>query len=165
MAQPRTKAELQAATDKERNALQLFLTTLTREQLLWPGAYGWSAKDHIAHLADWERLFFGWYDAGTRGENPPLPAEGYTWADMDALNQKMYEFRRNDQLEHVLADWNETSRRLGQFTQAMNEPDLFTQGRFAWTGRGTLAGYVFECGPNHYRWSAIEIKRGLKVKR
>jgi hypothetical protein len=165
MAHPRTRAELLAATAKERDDLQLFLPTLSREQLLWPGAYGWSAKDHIAHLADWERLLFGWYDAGARGEDPPLPAEGYTWADMDALNRVMFERRQNDQPEQVLADWNETSRRLIAFAEAMTEADLFTPGRYAWTGRGTLAGYIYECGANHYRWSLVEIKRGLKVKR
>ena len=165
MAHPRTKAELLAATSARRDALQVFLATLSREQLLSPGAYGWSAKDHVAHLADWERLLFGWYDAGARGGRPALPAEGYTWADMDALNQKMRESHENDQLEHVLADWRETSRRLIALAEAESEPDLFAPGRFAWTGRGTLAGYVYECGANHYRWSLVEIKRGLKVKR
>jgi hypothetical protein len=165
MAHPKTKAELLAATDLHRATLQGYLASLSREQLLWPGAYGWSAKDHVAHLADWERLLFGWYDAGARGEDPPVPAEGYTWATMDELNRKMWESHRDDQLEHVLADWNETSRRLVAFAQAMTEPDLFTPGRFSWTGRGTLAGYVFECGANHYRWSAVEIKRGLRVRR
>jgi hypothetical protein len=162
MASPRTKPELLAETARRRDQLAALLAGLTREQLLWPGAYGWSAKDHIAHLAEWERLLFGWYDAGQRGEDPPVPAEGYTWATLDALNRHIYEQHRDEQLEHVMADWRETSRRLIAFTEAASEPDLFSPGRFPWTGRGTLASFVFECGANHYRWSAAEIKRGLK---
>jgi hypothetical protein len=133
--------------------------------LLWPGAYGWSAKDFVAHLAEWERMFFGWYDAGLRGEDPPVPAEGYTWATEHELNQAIYERHRDEQLEHVLADWRDTSRRLLLGINGISEADLFTPGRYAWTGRGALASFVYECGPNHYRWAATEIKRGLKVRR
>jgi hypothetical protein len=133
--------------------------------LLWAGAYGWSAKDLVAHLAEWERMFFGWYEAGLRGEDPPVPAEGYTWATEHELNQAIYDRHRDEQLEHVLADWRDTSHRLLLGINGISEMDLFTPGRYAWTGRGTLASFVYECGPNHYRWAATEIKRALKFRR
>ena len=110
-------------------------------------------------------MFFGWYDAGLRGEDPPVPAEGYTWATEHELNQAIYERHRDEQLEHVLADWRDTSRRLLLGINGISEADLFTPGRYAWTGRGALASFVYECGPNHYRWADVEIKRGLKVRR
>ena len=165
MTLPPTKALLLADTEKQRDALMAMLASMSREQLLWPGAYEWSAKDHVAHLAEWERLFFGWYDAGLRGENPPVPAEGYTWATEHELNQVIYERHRDEQLEHVMADWRETSRRLLSLTQSISESDLFAPNRYAWTGRGTLASFAFECGANHYRWAATEIKRALKFRR
>ena len=165
MTQPPTKALLLADTEKERDALLAALGSMSREQLLWPGAYGWSAKDHVAHLAEWERLFFGWWEAGLRGENPPVPAPGYTWATEHDLNQAIFEHRRNDQLEHVMADRRDSSRRILALAQSISEMDLFMPGRFAWTGRGTIASFVYECGANHYRWSATEIKRGLKFRR
>jgi hypothetical protein len=165
MGMPQTRASLLADANRERDALSAMLGGMTREQLLWPGAYGWSAKDHVAHLAEWERLLFGWYDAGARGEDPPVPAQGHTWATVDALNRAIYEYHRDDQLEHVLADWTDTSRRLLAFTEATSEVDLFSYGRYAWTGRGTLASFVYECGPNHYRWAGVEIRRGLRFRR
>ena len=73
MAAPKTKTQLLASAEKEREALQVLLGGLTREQLLWAGPYGWSAKDHLAHLAEWERMLFAWYDAGQRGESPAAP--------------------------------------------------------------------------------------------
>ncbi|HEX7492030.1 MAG TPA: ClbS/DfsB family four-helix bundle protein [Candidatus Limnocylindrales bacterium] len=165
MSLPSTRALLVAETEKQRDSLSALIAGRSREQLMWAGAYGWSAKDHVAHLAEWERLLFGWYDAGLRGEDPPVPAAGYTWATLHDLNQRIYERHRDDQLEHVLADWRETSRRLLAMASTTAEAELYTPGLFAWTGRGTLAGFVYECGPNHYRWSAVEIKRGLKVRR
>jgi hypothetical protein len=165
MAAPVTKAQLLAETEKEREALLSMFGAMSREQLLWQGAYGWSAKDYAAHLAEWERLFFGWYEAGLRGENPPVPADGYTWATEHELNQVIYERRRDEQLEHVMSDWRETSRRLLAAAQSIPETDLFMPGRYPWTGRGTVASFVYECGPNHYRWATTEIKRGLKFRR
>jgi len=165
MAAPATKARLVAETARQRDSLMNLFGSLDREQLLWPGAYGWSAKDHAAHLAEWERLFFGWYDAGLRGENPAVPAEGYTWATEHELNQVIFERHRDEPLEHVMADWRDSSQRLLSLTEQIPEADLFAPGRYAWTGRGILASFVFECGANHYRWSATEIKRGLKFKR
>jgi len=63
MAIPPTRALLVADAEKERDNLSALIAGMSREQLLWAGAYGWSAKDYVAHLAEWERMLFGWYDA------------------------------------------------------------------------------------------------------
>jgi hypothetical protein len=160
-----TKVELVAATAREREALLALLASMTPEQLAQPGEYGWSAKDHVAHLVEWERLLLGWYDAGLRGESPALPAEGYTWATMDALNRQLFERHRDDSYQQLVAEWQDSSRRMALIIEWVQEADLFAPGRFAWTGRGTLAAYLAECGPKHYRWAAVEIKRGLRRRR
>ncbi len=165
MAVPRTQEELLALTARERDALQSLLMGLSREQLLTFGEYGWSAKDFLAHLSEWERMLCEWYEAGLRGESPAVPAEGYSWARMDELNDRIFELHQDEEIEEVVAGWTESSRRLIALTQTMTEADLFTPARFAWTGRGTLASFVYECGPNHYRWAAREIRRGLKDRR
>ena len=164
MGVPPTRALLLADAEKERDNFSALIAGMSREQLIWPGAYGWSAKDHVAHLAEWERMLFAWHDAGLRGENPPVPAEGYSWGALSELNQRIFEQHRDDQLEHVLADWRDTSKRLVSLAATAPEADLLTPGRFAWTGRGTLASFIAACGPNHYRWAAVEIKRGLKAR-
>jgi hypothetical protein len=165
MALPKTKAELLAATARDRDALLAYLESLSCEQMLKPGEYGWSARDHVAHLAEWERMLFGWYDSGRRGESPAVPAEGYTWAQMDALNRQIFEQHIGDDPELVMAEWRDTSRRLLALAESLSEADLFTPGRFAWTGRGTLGSFVYECGANHYRWAGREIRNGFKVRR
>lgn len=165
MSIPPTRALLLAETETQRIALVDLLGSMSREQFLWPGAYWRSAKDQVAHLAEWERLFMGWWDAGVRGENPPVPAEGYTWATEHDLNQVIFERHRDEPPEHVMADWADTSRRFLVLAQSISDVDLFMPGRYAWTGRGTVASFVYECGANHYRWSATEIKRGLKFRR
>lgn len=165
MAHPATKAELLAAATRDRDELLHLLSTLTPEQLVQPGAYGWSAKDHVAHLSAWERLLLEWYEVGARGQEQQLPAAGYTWATMDQLNRDIYERHAAEPFPHVMAEWQDSNGRMIRLVDWLPESELFAPGRFAWTGRGTMAAYVDECGPKHYRWATAEIKRGLKARR
>jgi hypothetical protein len=165
MAHPATKAALLAATVRDRDELIRLLSTLTPEQIAQTGAYGWSAKDHVAHLAAWERLLIDWYEAGARGEDQQLPAPGYTWATMDELNREIQARHAGEAFSQVMAEWHDSSAEMIRLVDGVPEADLLTVGRFAWTGRGTMAAYVDECGPKHYRWAAAEIKRALKAGR
>ena len=52
---PDNKTELLDRIDREWNALEDVLSLLGHEQIEVPDAGGWSAKDNLAHLAEWER--------------------------------------------------------------------------------------------------------------
>jgi len=160
-----TKRQLLEATIRDRNALLALLSGLTANEIEWPGSYGWSARDHVAHLSDWERLLVGWYETGLRGEAQQLPAHGYTWADLDALNRLLRDRHLGESFPQVMAEWHETSDRMLGLLEALPEADIFSTGRYEWAGRATLASFFDECGAKHYRWAADEIKRGLKARR
>jgi hypothetical protein len=162
MAHPGTRTELLEQTRTERDSLLDRLAGLSPEEAVRPGPYGWSARDFVAHLADWERLLFGWYETDRRGQRPAVPAEGYTWRTMDALNEDLRQRHLQESMAEVTADWRRSSARLIEFVEKLPEDDLFGKKRFAWTGTSTLAGYVYECGANHYRWAAREIEKALK---
>ena len=54
--EPRNKAELEASIDHWWDALQAVIGRYTEAELTGPtDAAGWTVKDHLAHLAAWER--------------------------------------------------------------------------------------------------------------
>lgn len=131
-----------------------------REAGVWGD--GWSVADLVAHLAEWHRLFLGWYEAGLRGAVPQMPAAGYKWSETPRLNRAIHEKHRSRSVKSIRADFDSTHVQLVTLVQALAPAQLLTPGHFAWTGRYPLTTYL---GPNtasHYRFAIKVIKRWLK---
>ena len=97
--QPRTAAELIDRVQIDWAALEYVLSGLSEAQWTTPGPEGWSVKDHLAHIADWERMLVA--VLGRRPEHegfglpPPLPE------DIDVLNDILYRRSRGLSIEEV----------------------------------------------------------------
>ncbi len=165
MSEPATKETLLKDIRTERKALEEFLAALTPQQMIQPGAIAeWSVKDVLAHLAEWEQLLLAWYQAGLRGDVPPLPAPGYSWRQMDELNQVIYEKYRDEPSEGVLDFFRTSYLQVLEAVQAMSQDELFTPGQFTWTKKNVLADYIIPCTSEHYDWARKEMLKGLKKK-
>ncbi|MBN1978425.1 MAG: ClbS/DfsB family four-helix bundle protein [Anaerolineae bacterium] len=164
MPRPTSKIDLLVAIDKERGALEALLETLTPAQMVEPDVVGaWSVKDVLAHLIEWEQMCLGWYRAGLRGETPDLPAPGYKWNQTPELNQAIYEKHRDRALDDVLAQFGASHQEiLGAIRELPNE-ELFTTGRYAWTGKNTMGTYFVSATSSHYLWARKEIRKGLRA--
>ncbi len=87
----------------ERRALDGLLALIKPRQMTWAGVTrsGWSVKDILAHLAQWQQLNLDWYAAGSRGETPVLPAPGISWRELARLNAMIYRKHRRRSLQAV----------------------------------------------------------------
>ena len=74
------KKELLCEIQRERNALDDTLALLSPGQMTKAGVTrgGWSAKDVLAHLVEWQQMNLDWYAAGVREEKPAMPARGFS---------------------------------------------------------------------------------------
>lgn len=166
MAKLTSKAELLEESQKEYETLEQLLEPLTAEQLAQPGRIGeWSVKDILAHLYEWQQMFFGWYDAGLRGAEVHTPGRGYTWSQLGALNQEIFETYRSAPLEEIRVKFQASHQRMIALIQERTEEELFKPGFYPWTGKGSLAGYIHANTGGHYHWASAALRKQLKPRK
>jgi hypothetical protein len=149
----------------ERRRLEQNLERLSDEQMEMAGVVGeWTVKDTLAHLADWEQRFIGWYEAGVRGEFPETPAPGIGWEQLDVLNRRIYEKHRDRGLEDVREEFDASYRRVVAVVTGMPEEEIFAVGRYAWLAGSNLVDVILANTANHYRWAKGQIRDWLKLR-
>lgn len=155
----KTKQELLASIKESHQQLEKKFSALTPEQMIWPGSMeNWSVKDILAHLADWEQRFMGWYRAGVRGELPQTLAPGFTWRDLPRLNQAGYEKHQSDSLDSVLTQFQQSYQEITELIQAMTEKEIFEIGYYQWTGKSPLLTWIAANTSSHYAWARRNIR-------
>jgi hypothetical protein len=161
------KDELLSEIDRERGALDDALAGLTRRQMTTAGVTrgGWSVKDILAHVVEWQRMNLEWYAAGLRGERPAMPAPGYTLRELPRLNEMIYRKHHGRSLQAVLRDYRSYHRRVVTLIRALPNADLVTLARFSWTGPSwTLSDYLRAATAAHYLWARTRIRRWLRAQ-
>jgi hypothetical protein len=165
MPRPTNKSKLLIESQKEYDALEQLLATLTPEQMTQPGALGdWSVKDVLAHLYEWQQMFFRWYTAGLKGEQTAIPAEGYKWSQLPALNQKIYETYHQQPLNKIQKLFKVSHRKTMALIESLSEEDLFTPARYPWMNQTALVAYINANTGSHYRWARKEMRKNLHAK-
>ncbi len=163
MPKPTTKAQFLQEIGREWEALAKVLAPLTPDQMCQPNIVGaWAVKDVLMHLVEWTHMVMAWYQAGVQGQTPVMPAPGYNWGQLPALNLKIYETYRDEPLPAVLQKFQTAHQHICAVIAATSEEALFTPGFYAWTKKLALLSYFNSGTSSHYRWARTEIKKGLK---
>lgn len=165
MPRPTSKAQLLEQTHKGYDALVGQFAGLTDDEMTAPGIVGdWSIKDVLAHLTEWQRMLTVWYETGKRGETPATPSEKYTWREIPALNQEIYDTYRDHPLAAIQEAFRDSHTAILALIDTMTDEELFTPKVYAWTKSTTLGSYLVSATSSHYDWAYKEIRRGLKAK-
>ena len=159
------RKDLLKEIDTERNLLDQTLALIPTRRMTRPGVTrgGWSVKDVLAHLVEWQQMNFTWYEAGLRGEKPAMPAPGYTLRELPRLNHMIYLKHHRRSLSAVLEDYRSYHERTVALIASLPDSDLVTLGRFSWTGPSwTLSDYLRAGTAAHYLWARTRIRRWWK---
>ncbi|HYO44935.1 MAG TPA: ClbS/DfsB family four-helix bundle protein [Candidatus Limnocylindrales bacterium] len=163
MPRPTSKAALLADAQREHEALLAQLSGMPNDEMAKPGVVGaWSVRDVLAHLAEWHAMVERWVTAGERGETPHVPADGFNWGQLPALNESIRRQHADRPVDEVLAWWVAAHAGTVRRIEGLAEADLFRPGLYPWMNRNTLAAYLTSVTSSHDRWARTEIRKGLR---
>ncbi len=125
-AQPMTVAELLAKIDQGWNDFNAYLLTLTPPQVTIPtDPAGWTALDHVIHIADWENSLIPFLDKESR--LPVLGIDAATWAEgnYDKINGIMQQRSKNKSLAEAREYVMGIHQQLVDKLQTLSDEDLY----------------------------------------
>ena len=165
MPRPTSKKELLAlsqANYKELMALVNSYSTQEAQKEFPPGTMNRNIRDVLAHLHQWHLMMLDWYKVGMSGEKPSMPAEGYTWKTLPALNKKIWEDYRTTDLARVKKLLNASYKKVRALIAKHSDKELFEKKRYKWTGSTSLGAYLVSNTSSHYDWAIKRIKKSMK---
>lgn len=165
MPRPKTKDQLLELASKNYDKLQVEITNLTPDEMTESGVVEtWSVKDVLAHLTAWQQMTLSWYRIGKAGETPSTPSEKYTWREIPALNQEIYETYRDDPLDDIQRNFIASHEEAMTLIESIDDEELFTPKVYQWTRTTTVGAYFISATSSHYDWACKEIRRWIKAK-
>lgn len=123
MADPATIAELQARITTSWGVYMNMAARLSPSQVEAPDHDGWSPKDQVAHVADWERVLLAMLNGEPRANAVAVTAEEYA-AGTDALNELLRQRSRAKPWAEVLADAEHTHAAIVARVASLGDDDL-----------------------------------------
>jgi uncharacterized protein (TIGR03083 family) len=158
-----SKAMLMPRLTEGWEAFNAFLGTLSEEQLTRPtDAAGWTAKDHIIHLAVWERGILALLEGKSRMESMGVSA----WEDGDVMNEEIRQNHKDLSLEEVLHIFRQVHDNMMQKLDTLSneqlmlpyyhyDPESERDIPVIWL----VAGNTFQHYAEHQDWIAEIVKR------
>lgn len=157
-----TREELMDKIHTTRRRLENNIARLPTELIERPGLVenGWSGKDILAHLAEWQERYLGWLKKAQKGKIPETPAPGFSWKppDMDRLNKLIYETHRDMPLDEVLAYFRRVFAAFVQVAEGLSDEELFTPGYYSFTGKRRQYDWLREYA-SHDAWGQRFIRK------
>lgn len=165
MPRPKTKNELLAQSQKNLDRLKDLISSLPptdqNNNFKNPGLNK-NISDVISHLHHWHLMMLDWYEVGMKGEKPHIPAEGYNWRTLPALNVEIQKMYNSLTLEESMKNFAVSHEKVMDLIHSHSEEELFERKRYPWTGNNAIAGYLVGAASSHYDWAYKLIKKNTK---
>src|SRR5436190_20969846 len=122
--EPKTVAELLKNIETGWNSFSGYINTLTQTQLTQPtDAAGWTAKDHLIHIASWEDTLNALLDKSPQWENISVDKALWFSGDIDKINAIVQKRYQHMPLSEVRQKHREVHQRLLSKIQALADED------------------------------------------
>jgi uncharacterized damage-inducible protein DinB len=85
---------------------------------------GWSIKDHLIHIVEWQRRGIGIIEGLTSWESLQIDQETWQSHDIDGINDIIFKRHKDRDLNSVLTEFRKSQERVILTLEQMNEDDL-----------------------------------------
>jgi len=119
-------------------------------------------RDVLAHLHHWHLMMIEWYNTGMKGENPEMPAKGYTWRTTPEFNKFIQKQYSTMELPSVKKLLKQSYLDLQNTIASHTNKELFEKQYYKWTGSTSLGSYLTSSTSSHYDWALKLIKKAVK---
>lgn len=155
---PRDKAELLRRIAQGWEALENAIGQLSPDQLTRPGRDGgWPVKEHLAHLAAWERSALAALQCQPRHLALGVDQATYDTGDDERINAVIEQNNRARPLAEVLADLRETHRQMLKALEGLGFAALLAEHEGA-RQLDRVIGNTYEHYEEHLPWMAALLK-------
>ena len=161
-----TKDELLATSKRERAQLVEVVEGLDDVRIAAPGLDGaWSVKDHLSHIAAWERMVVAHLVDGSDAAVAGMDAASYAAATLDELNDQLYRLHRDRTAVQVRGEFDAAHESILSYLQRMPEERLSAPYWDDQAGGKTvldkLTGDTYEHYAEHAEWIHEMIASGV----
>lgn len=129
------------------------------------GTLNRNIRDVLCHLHEWHKMMQSWYSVGMKGNKPKMPAPGYTWKTLPALNQKIRDTYIEVDLKEARRLLDTSYHEVRHIISSHTDEELFEKKRFGWTGSTSLGAYLISNTSSHYEWAIKLIKRAQRQRK
>ena len=153
MPRPMCKSDLLELSQQNFKKLLNYIENISQEeqeQEFPEGSLNRNIRDLLAHLHHWHLMMLEWYETGMNGEKPAMPAEGYTWKDLPALNIKINQQYTQCTLDETKEMVTKSYDDIQKLIDAHSDEELFEKKRYHWTGTTSLATYLISATSSYY---------------
>jgi hypothetical protein len=108
--------------ERSWHELDALVEKLGPEGLALKGSDGWTVKDHLDHVAAWEKSLIALLDGSNRASAMGISVSGDE--DTDAVNDAIWKLHRDDSMSQGVAYFRNTHHELMERLGRMSDEDL-----------------------------------------
>ncbi len=151
---PQTRAGILARIHVARARLEAAIAGADEQALNAPGPDGWSVKDHLAHLAAWQRFILARLQGRPAHEVVGMDPAAFEAADEEGINAALQARSHRQPLAGVRAEFQQTHQALLEAIEQM--PDAQLAAPYAPAAEASwaeaIAGNSFGHDEQHLPW-------------
>ena len=167
MPRPKNKDELLELSNSNFNKMLELIESFGEEEII-NGKIPFEDRDKnirdiLAHLHHWHLMMLDWYKVGMSGKKPDIPAKGYTFRTVPALNQIIWEKYQSTQYNEILKMIKKSFLEVQELINKHTNDELFEKKKYKWTGTTSLASYLISDTSSHYDWAMKKLRKYKKA--